>query len=182
LIFLIIFTTHSWDQHALADLLCEVFGLFLISICCLGRLWALVYISGYKSSHLVTQGPYSIVRHPLYFFSLIGCVGIGLASENLLILAAIILFYVFYYPLTILSEEKKLTHRFGNAYLEYMKKTPRFIPKWSLLKEVEFYKVNPDKYFHNFIDGMWFIWIYILLHFIESLQEMGIIPIILKIP
>jgi len=182
LIFLIIFTAHSWNQHSLIDLCFEVIGLFLISICCLGRMWALVYISGYKSSHLVTQGPYSIVRHPLYFFSLIGCIGIGFASENLLIMAAIILFYFFYYPLTILAEEKKLLFRFGNTYLDYMKKTPRFIPKWSLLNEMEFYKVNPEKYFHSFIDGMWFIWIYILIHFIESLQEMGIIPILFKIP
>ncbi|GEM_PF-112586 len=182
LIFFILFTTHSWPQSAWIDILFEVLGLFLLSVCSLGRLWALLYVSGYKSSQLVTEGPYSMVRHPLYFFSLIGAIGIGFASENLLVLGAVVLFYFLYYPLTILAEEKKLTRRFGNAYLEYMKIAPRFIPKLSLLKEAKMYKINASKYFHNFIDGIWFIWIFILLHFVESLQEMGILPVLFTIP
>ena len=64
-----------------------------------------------------------MVRHPLYVFSLIGTIGIGLASENLLVLGLIVVFYLFYYPFTILAEERKLTNKFGKAYLEYMKKT-----------------------------------------------------------
>jgi isoprenylcysteine carboxyl methyltransferase (ICMT) family protein YpbQ len=103
---LLLFTGHSFSQESLTDVLFEVAGLFLLSICSLGRLWALMYISGNKRGELITKGPYSIVRHPLYVLSLIGALGIGLASENLLILALISLFYLFYYPFTILAEEK----------------------------------------------------------------------------
>jgi len=60
-------------------------GAIMVSIASLGRLWCSVYIAGYKTDHLVTSGPYSMCRNPLYFFSLIGALGVGFASENVLI-------------------------------------------------------------------------------------------------
>jgi len=179
---LLLFTGHSFSQGGKIDTLFEISGLFLLSICSLGRLWALMYISGNKRRELVTEGPYSIVRHPLYLFSLIGAIGIGLASENLLILALIIIFYLFYYPFTILAEEIKLTNKFGNRYLEYMKMTPRFLPKFSLYKEPEEFSVKTTAFVRNFANGMWFIWTFILIHFIEMLQDSGFLPVIWKIP
>jgi len=182
ILLVILFTGHSFAQGTIIDILFELSGLFLLSICSLGRLWALMYISGNKRRELVTEGPYSIVRHPLYLFSLIGSFGIGLASENLLVLGLIIVFYLLYYPFTILAEEKKMTNKFGDAYLEYMKKTPRFIPKLSLYKEPQLYEVKAASFVRNFANGMWFIWIFMLLHFAEMLQESGYLPVFLKIP
>ena len=179
---IMLFTGHSFSQSSITDLLFELLGLFLLSICSLGRLWALMYISGNKKRELVTDGPYSIVRHPLYVFSFIGAIGIGSASENLLILALIIIFYLFYYPFTILAEEKKLTNKFGQAYLDYMERTPRFLPKLSLYKEPEIYEVKASSFIRNFADGIWFIWIFILMHIIEKLQDSGLLPVILRVP
>jgi len=176
------FTGHSFAQGSITDILFELSGLFLLSICSLGRLWALMYISGNKRLELVTEGPYSIVRHPLYVFSLIGALGIGLASENLLVLILIIAFYFFYYPFTILAEERKMTNKFGDAYREYMKKTPRFIPKFSIYKEPELYQVKAASFVRNFANGMWFIWIFMLMHFIEMLQDSGVLPVFFRIP
>ncbi len=156
--------------------------MFLLTICSMGRLWALMYISGSKSKEVITNGPYSIVRHPLYFFSLIGAFGIGLVSENLLILMLIIIFYVAYYPLTVLAEEMKLEARFGEAYLEYKRKTPRFLPKISLYNGPPFYMVNADTFVRNFLDGMWFIWIFILFHILETAQNAGYLPVYWRIP
>jgi len=179
---LLVFTGHSFSQQSLIDLVLELSGLFLLSICSLGRLWALMYISGNKRRELITDGPYSIVRHPLYVFSLIGALGIGLASENLLVLALIIIFYLFYYPFTVMAEEKKLTNEFGQAYLEYMKNTPRFLPKLSLYKEPKLYEVKTHSFVKNFENGMWFIWIFMLMHIIETLQEVGVLPVVLRVP
>ena len=179
---LLLFTGHSFSQGGKIDILFEISGLFLLSVCSIGRLWALMYISGNKRRELVTEGPYSIVRHPLYLFSLIGAFGIGLASENLLILALIIIFYLLYYPFTILAEEVKLPNEFGNAYLEYMKHTPRFIPKLSLYKEPEKFEVKTTRFVKNFADAMWFIWIFPVFHFIEMLQDSGFLPVIWRIP
>jgi len=182
MLLLLLFTGHSFSQRSVTDLLFEVVGVFLLSICSLGRLWALMYISGNKRRELVTDGPYSIVRHPLYVFSFIGVLGIGSASENLLILALIIIFYLFYYPFTILAEEKKLTNKFGQAYVDYMKRTPRFVPKLSLYKERQMYPLKASSFVRNFADGMWFIWIFLLMHAIETPQNAGFAPVYLRIP
>jgi protein-S-isoprenylcysteine O-methyltransferase Ste14 len=182
ILLLLLFTGHSFTQEAIIDIVFELSGLFLLSICSAGRLWALMYISGNKKRELITEGPYSIVRHPLYVFSLIGALGIGLGSENLLVLALVIAFYIFYYPLTILVEERKLINKFGDAYREYMKRTPRFIPKLSLYKEPELYEVKAADFVRNFVSGMWFIWIFILMDFIEKLQDWGVLPVFFRIP
>jgi protein-S-isoprenylcysteine O-methyltransferase Ste14 len=179
---LALFTTHSFSHDSLIDIFSEMSGLFLLTICSVGRLWSLLYISGYKKRELITEGPYSVVQHPLYVFSLIGAIGIGLASENILVLAVLVIFYLLYYPLTIFVEEKKLTEKFGQAYLDYVKCTPRFLPKLSLYKRGAQYQINADIFVKSLANGMWFVWIFIILHFIETLQQNGFIPVILKVP
>jgi protein-S-isoprenylcysteine O-methyltransferase Ste14 len=179
---LMLFTTHSFSQDSLIDMLSEMLGLFLLTICSIGRLWSLLYISGYKKRELITEGPYSIVRHPLYVFSLIGAIGIGLASENILVLAVLVIFYLLYYPLTILAEEKKLTEKFGQAYLDYIKRTPRFLLKPSLYRKGAQYQINADIFVKSLASGMWFVWIFIVLQFIETLQQNGFIPVFLRVP
>jgi protein-S-isoprenylcysteine O-methyltransferase Ste14 len=182
IVLLVIFTMPSFEQDGLADILFETLGLFLLTICSMGRLWALLYISGKKTHEVIMEGPYSIMQHPLYFFSFIGAVGIGLVSENILVLGAIVIFYLSYYPLTILSEEKKLAKKFGQAYIDYAKRTPKFLPKPSLYQSPDYFVVNADIFLKNLAIGMWFIWIFILFNFIEMLQTMGIIHVLLKVP
>lgn len=182
ILLLAIFTGHSFSQESLIDIFFEMSGLVLLTICSMGRLWALMYISGNKSQEIITDGPYSIVRHPLYFFSLIGAVGIGLVSENLLILALIVIFYVAYYPFTIFAEEKKLENKFGEVYLEYKSKTPRFLPKPSLYRGPLLYTIKADTFVRNFISGMWFVWMYILFHILEMAQNAGFLPVYWRIP
>lgn len=181
-LFLILFTSHSFGQDSLTDTLLEMSGLFLLTICSIGRLWSLLYISGYKKRELIMEGPYSIVRHPLYVFSLIGAIGIGVASKNILVLAALVIFYLLYYPLTILVEEKKLVDKFDQMYLDYAKRTPRFLPKLSLYKSNIQYQINADIFVKKLAGGMWFIWIFIILHIIEMLQQSGHIPVLLRVP
>ncbi len=182
IIFLVIFTSSSFNEGGWIDLLFESIGLFLLSICSAGRLWTLLYISGKKSHEIITEGPYSVMRHPLYLFSFIGAFGLGLASENLLVLAVIVAFYLLYYPLTILSEEHTLISKFGQTYIDYAKKTPRFIPKSSLYKSPEYLTIDARYFVHSMHSGLWFIWAFILFNFIEMLQKMGMVPILLKFP
>ena len=181
-VLLAIFTESSFKQGGLTDILFETFGLFLLTVCSAGRLWALLYLSGYKKRELIMEGPYSMVQHPLYVFSLIGAIGIGLASENILVLAVLVIFYLLYYPLTIFVEEKKLADKFGQVYLDYAKRTPRFLPKLSLYKSSAQYQINADIFVKRLVFGMWFIWIFIILHIIEALQQSGHIPVLLRVP
>jgi protein-S-isoprenylcysteine O-methyltransferase Ste14 len=182
IVILAVITGHSFDEKGFLDISFEVSGLLMLTICSMGRLWALMYISGNKKKELITEGPYSIVRNPLYFFSFIGAIGLGLASENVLILGLMIIFYLVYYPFTVIAEEAKLEATFGEVYLRYKKITPRFIPRFSLYKSPELYTVNVPVFVKRFVDGMWFIWMFILFNFLEMLQESGYVPVLLKVP
>jgi protein-S-isoprenylcysteine O-methyltransferase Ste14 len=94
-------------------------GIVLAAVGMVGRIWCLVYSSGYKSSELVTQGPYSVSRNPLYFFSFVGLIGIGLATETVTLTLFLVAFFALVYPAVIAGEEEFLRGKFGDAYAEY---------------------------------------------------------------
>ncbi|MFH1377846.1 MAG: isoprenylcysteine carboxylmethyltransferase family protein [Planctomycetota bacterium] len=96
------------------------------------RFYATCWISGYKNRALLTDGPYRHVRHPLYLGNTLASLGVGLISLSpwVLGISALVMGPVFFG--TALYEERKLTEWFGDAYTEFMKRTPRFCPRsWS---------------------------------------------------
>jgi protein-S-isoprenylcysteine O-methyltransferase Ste14 len=182
LVGILLISDHSFGQEGIYDLLFELGGVFLISVCVFGRLWSSAYMSGHKTHTLISQGPYSIVRHPLYLFSFIGTMGVGLLTENLLILGVLFLLFAGYYPLVILAEEEKLLKKHGEEYVRYMRRVPRFIPKLSLLDEPSSFNVKTIKYRKAFFETIWFIWLYIPLEIIERLHIEGILPVLFRVP
>ena len=182
IILLLLFTGQSFNGQQIIHLLFQMSGLILISICSFGRLWSLIYVGGYKSNTLITDGPYSMVRNPLYFFTLLGAMGIGLASENVLVIVIIIIFYFLYYPVTILAEEQKLADRFGQAFAEYKERVPMLIPKFSLYKEPQTYTITAGQLLHNIAESLLLLWIFILLQLIEFLHQSNILPVLWKVP
>jgi len=119
---IILFSNSAWETQApLLSSLIFLAGLVLVAIATLGRLWCTLYIGGYKTRQLITVGPYSVSRHPLYFFSLMGGVGVGFASETLSIPAAIAVAFALYYPFVIRSEEKSC----GKCIRKNLKPTPK---------------------------------------------------------
>lgn len=181
-LFLLLFSTHSWERDNPIDIFFEIAGLFLIVICTFGRLWSSLFASGYKDEMIITSGPYSVVRNPLYVFSFIGVLGMGLVSENLLILVLAPLIFLIHYQIVVRSEERFLLARFGEVYAEYLKKVPRFITRMRLLKEPDFYQVNVRVFRRSLLDATMFIWLYIIFHFIEKLHYMGALPVLFRVP
>jgi protein-S-isoprenylcysteine O-methyltransferase Ste14 len=177
----IIFSTSKWEEISLTSNILFLMGCILVGIAVLGRLWCSLYLAGYKDSILVTTGPYSMSRNPLYFFSLVGALGVGLATETLLIPLIVLLLFTLYYPSVIRSEEKRLLSLHGEKFESYCKKTPRFFPKLSILKEPETYRVNPKIFRRNSFNALWFIWLIGILEMIETLHETGILPAYFKI-
>jgi Putative protein-S-isoprenylcysteine methyltransferase len=94
LLFLLLFSSHSWQEYSFLDMIIQWVGFVLIVITTLGRIWCFVYISGYKDDRLIQYGPYSLVRNPLYLFSFMGTIGLGLATENLVALALMVIYFV----------------------------------------------------------------------------------------
>lgn len=156
-------------------------GIVFVSVACLGRLWCSLYIAGYKTDTLITQGPYSACRNPLYFFSLIGAVGVGLATETVLIPTLILLAFAAYYPLVIKSEEAALLKMHGKAFSTYFQRVPRFFPRLSQLTEPDEYVVKPRVYRQHMLDAVWFVWSVGLLEIIKGLHAWHIVPTLFKI-
>ncbi|MBN1931381.1 MAG: isoprenylcysteine carboxylmethyltransferase family protein [Desulfobacterales bacterium] len=173
-----LFTTKSyWETTHEYITFCLFFiGVILVAIASLGRMWCSMYIAGYKDKKLVTEGPYSICRNPLYFFSSIGVIGIGCSTETFTFPIVFIILFAFYYPYVIKSEEKRLKQLFGSYFEEYTKKAPTFFPKLSLLAEPKNYNVNPVIYRRHIFSALWFIWLVGIIEIIEGIREIGFLP------
>ena len=93
------------------------------------RLWASGHIHKFKE---VTQtGPYALCRHPLYLGHFLIAIGFLIGSNQPIVaIAGITLFWMIFIP-TMQREEAQLSEMFGSGYTDYMKHTPRIIPRWS---------------------------------------------------
>ncbi len=148
-------------------------GIIFVAIASLGRMWCSLYIAGYKDEKLITKGPYSICRNPLYFFSMIGVIGIGFSTETFTFPIVFIILFSLYYPFVIKSEEKRLKKKFGVAFEEYTKKVPALFPRFSTFEEPNTYLVNPAVYRGHIFSALWFIWVVGMLEVIEGMREIG---------
>lgn len=157
-------------------------GMILVSVASLGRLWCALYISGYKTGSLVKEGPYSLCRNPLYFFSFLGGIGIGLTTETLVYPVVIGVAFMIGYPFVVMNEERRLADIHGPEFDEYRKSTPRFIPNLSSFKEPDQYLVFPKIFRKQIFDALWFVWIVGILEFSEGLRESGVLPVWFTLP
>ena len=81
-----------------------------------------------EDHQLITVGPYSKVRHPMYVTLNLFSLSVSLITANfLLILFAIFVAIPFHWIARV--EEELLIEEFGEEYLEYMKTTRRFFPR-----------------------------------------------------
>ncbi len=82
-----------------------------------------------KKETLVTSGPYRYVRNPIYLGAFTFIMALALVAANwLILLPALVLITIIYAQIG--KEELMLIDRFGDEYREYMKRTPRFIPRF----------------------------------------------------
>ncbi|HQR19673.1 MAG TPA: isoprenylcysteine carboxylmethyltransferase family protein [Burkholderiaceae bacterium] len=177
-----LFATGSVWQGTLVGQAMFLVGIVLAAIGMVGRIWCLTYSSGYKSSELVTQGPYSVSRNPLYFFSFVGLVGIGLATETITLTLALIAFFVLIYPAVITGEEEFLRGKFGEPYAEYCRRTPRFFPNRSLFAEPDTYTVQPSTLRRSLGGVIWFIGLPVVIQFLVSLRVAGVLGSVALLP
>ena len=75
---------------------------------------------------LVTTGAYRISRHPIYFGTFLYFAGTGIACASwVFLLCAAIWMTSFHFGVK--DEERFLLKQYGDAYREYMERTPRWI-------------------------------------------------------
>ena len=80
------------------------------------------------ATKLRDKGAYKLTRNPMYFGVNSSFWGIGLILDNLSVLLAAFIWSVLNYLSVTLWEEKQMYGKFGEEYIEYKKRVPRFIP------------------------------------------------------
>jgi protein-S-isoprenylcysteine O-methyltransferase Ste14 len=176
IILLLFFSRSGWEGHGFLPTLLFLFGTLFVGIATVGRLWCSIYISGYKTRTLITVGPYSICRNPLYLFSFIGTVGLCLNTETIVLPIIAACIFLLYYPPVIEQEERKLRARHTEAFEAYCRTVPRLIPSLSRLEEPDTYVVRPKVFRKRLFDSLWFVWGIGFIEIIEGLHECGMLP------
>ena len=113
-------------------------GIVLIFLGEFMRLWGVSYAGAATRTReagapeLVSNGPFSHVRNPLYIGNILIYVGAVVLSGTWIPYLVVLVFLFFYiqYTFIILHEEAKLEILFKESYTEYKKSVPRFIPKF----------------------------------------------------
>jgi len=84
-----------------------------------------------KNQSLTTTGPYAHTRNPLYLGSLLMGLGLALASGSWLIGGAFLVYFLAVYGPVTRREAEGLQRAFGEAYAQYAREVPLFLPRWS---------------------------------------------------
>src|SRR4030088_3555324 len=94
--------------------------------------WGLAYLRRSfsivpEARRLVTGGPYSLSRHPVYLGEIVAAVGINLATAGWLG-ALLIIYFIVCELFRIRWEERVLAEAFPNDYPAYAQRVPRYFP------------------------------------------------------
>jgi len=120
----------SWKRGAIDGFL-DTVGIGIILLGFLFRVSA----RGYKSENsdngktLVTDGPYRLMRHPMYFGTLLIGMGVILALFEWWAFPLFCTVFLLIYVPEVRKEEKQLAERFDGKYKEYAKRTPNYFPR-----------------------------------------------------
>lgn len=161
--------------------LIEMTGVGLVLVCIAGRMWSILYIGGKKNNELVTSGPYSLTRNPLYVFSCIGAMGIGLMHGSVAVALVLAALTYTIFAITAAKEADYLGTVFGSRYEAYAAQTPMFWPKLSGYRDAPEIVFSPKALRRTFLDGLVFLAAFPAIEAIEHLQASGYLPVVASI-
>ncbi|MFZ5835219.1 MAG: methyltransferase family protein [Pseudomonadota bacterium] len=182
ILLLVIFSLSMFAGHGFVHEIMEWVGHVLVVLCVLGRSYCSAYIGGRKNDELIQEGPFSVVRNPLYVFSFLGLAGIGLQSGMLTVLGLLLLGFVLYYPKVVAREEAFLLHKFNDTYAPYMNTVPRWWPKWSNWAEPEYIRTQPRLLRESMRDAAVFFAAFPIFELLEALRANGLLPTYFMLP
>ncbi|WP_245430661.1 isoprenylcysteine carboxylmethyltransferase family protein [Mesorhizobium sp. WSM3868] len=161
--------------------LIQMAGLGLVLTCFVGRMWSILYIGSKKNLELITSGPYSLTRNPLYLFSTLGAAGIGLIHGSIAVALALGFSSYWILVITAAKEAEHLKTIFGSQYDSYARYTPLFWPKLSQYTDSAEVVFSPKALKRNFQDGLYFPAAYPAIEAIEQLRAGSYLPILMTI-
>ena len=96
-----------------------------------------------SSQVIVTAGPYSVVRNPLYVFSAIGTAGIGAQTGSAFLALLFAAGALAVFQVVARREETFLAATFPADFAAYAARVPRFWPRLSQWREADELRVKP---------------------------------------
>jgi len=163
----------AYFGNKMADNVLDFLGLFTVLCGTFFRMAARGYkkANSHKSEQLVIDGPYSVVRNPMYFGSFLMGAGFVLIVWPWWTLPLFGTLFYLRFRRQVIKEETKLTEVFGKSYTDYCQRVSRAFPIPSALKGIKFTKAFPKEVIGNTQEkrGLW-AWP-ILAVLLESLQE-----------
>lgn len=166
----------------LVDRVTGLVALLLVSTACFGRIWCSAFIAGHKDARLVRSGPYSLCRHPLYFLSIVGGVGLGLATRSATLTVVTIALLGTLFSQAMKSEEALLAGLHGDAFARYAATTPRFWPSWRGWQLEASVDLRPAVFWKAFLDAGTFMVLFALIELAHTLRDLGALPLVLRLP
>ena len=182
IILLIVFSQPIYAEDSVVVHGLEILGFLFLVASTIGRIWTAGYISGRKNSELVQDGPYSITRNPLYFFSFLGFVGAGLMMKSAVVAAALVGFFFLMHWATIIMEERKLRDLFGGEFDTYCQSTPRFFPKLSNFRNPSELTIDPHVFSKAVLDSSLILLVVGVAECIQWAHDAGVVPAIMRLP
>jgi protein-S-isoprenylcysteine O-methyltransferase Ste14 len=177
-LFVAVFVRSSWHTESTTAFVVEIIGYFFLLIGLTIRIWCTFYIGGRKNIELITTGPYSICRNPLYIGTFILAIGVGLCFENLLILLLALVIIIPVHMIVIQMEETHLETVFGEQYRIYKQKVSKFLPHFSNYNSPDVLKVNVRAIRQIAIDAVGILLLPEIEDLLELLHKQGIIPVL----
>ncbi len=116
------------------DVSSEIVGGALFAAGAFVRWWATLYIGGQKTTRVICEGPYSVCRNPLYVGTFLMTLSIICQLMSLSLAAAFLLATVWYLATTVSYEERNLRRIFGDEFVAYQNRVPRFWPNFALYR------------------------------------------------
>ena len=175
------FVRSSYANSELHETL-EALGMLMILGGILGRAWCSMHIGGQKFTELITIGPFSISRNPLYLFSLLATFGAGLQTGSILFAAVATAVIWIVIDLTVRREEAALADRFGETYQAYRARVPRYGPRLSSWRAPDQVMVAMPQFYRTIMDGFLFFLIVPVAELADWLQELGYLPVLVRMP
>lgn len=128
------FYSVSWPSGVIGEM-GFMLGLILIAVALFIDIRTYLELKKHKTTimphkgaaHLVTSGPFSFSRNPIYVSNTMLTFGIGLASSNVWLFGTALVAAIATQKLAILREEKHLAIKFGNEWRKYSKKVRRWV-------------------------------------------------------
>jgi len=137
-------------RHNPASFIDEIAEIFGVTFILLGQIMR-ASARGYKSEHsqngrsLIQDGPYGLVRNPMYLGILLVGLGIVLVLFKWWVMCIFLFIFTIRYIMLIFKEEKKLRVLFPLAYKDYCTKVPRILPSPARLLKMDIARYLPLK-------------------------------------